>query len=456
VRAFLLGIGLAVGLAGGCAGQPSWVALPAPDPIGPVRGMVVDKSGRALPDQIVAIGAEKTTSDGDGRFSFPKMPAGYDLVIASPGGGHVTVYQGLSRRDPIVRHSGPRAKGPVHRAQIFVKLAGPHAGRDSWQVHFVSSRAFASTRDEASAAGAGKTRYPDTLVVTWDGADTIAGVVMAHAMRVQRLDIPLATFAQRQVTIRAGETMSLELAPEKVAVVRRPGAKITVPKNVPPFKPNYTEEYRLPALGFAMHGPGPAASPYDIPDLRAFGMQLCAEAFQWNPYLHSGRTQCGVDIGKLTSFELPAPPAFTAPAWDAFATPEIRFVWTAVPNAVYRLLLEDASMVEGASKSVRPTVEVVTSQTTAGWPDLHAVGISFPTEPGAYAAEIGVHGPFASIDELAGPQGFGDPAPRDRWGAESQPLSIRTRPPGSTEEPQGLMPPEPPPPPEMFQGGAED
>ena len=80
----------------GCAGQPSHVALAPPAQPGPISGTVLDSGGRPGLDQIVAIGAEKTTSDGDGRFSFPMVPAGYDLVIASPDASAATVYQGLT------------------------------------------------------------------------------------------------------------------------------------------------------------------------------------------------------------------------------------------------------------------------------------------------------------------------------------------------------------------------
>ena len=44
----------------------------------------------------------------------------------------------------------------------------------------------------------------------------------------------------------------------------------------PGFHPHYTEEYRLPGVGFATHGPSKAQVPYDIPDLSAYGLQLCA------------------------------------------------------------------------------------------------------------------------------------------------------------------------------------
>ena len=60
--------------AAACAGQASYTAVPAPPPpaaeAGPISGTVVDADGKPVPGQIVAIGGERTTSDGEGRFSF--------------------------------------------------------------------------------------------------------------------------------------------------------------------------------------------------------------------------------------------------------------------------------------------------------------------------------------------------------------------------------------------------
>jgi len=439
--------------AAGCAAQPAYVALPAPAAEGSIHGMVLDGRARPLPDQIVAIGAHKTVTDGDGRFAFDGMPVGYDLVVASPDGTRATVYQALTRRDPIVMHDGVREREPAHTARIAVSFAGTDAARESWQVNFVSPRTFASLRGKGWKAEADRTTNPDPLVVKWDGADTIAGVLVACSMRVEKLDIPLSTFAQKAVTLRAGETAAIELAPTKVPVVRRPRPRVILPQEDPGFQPVYTEEYRLPAAGFAAKGPGRAATPYDIPDLRGFGLHLCAYGFQWNPYLHSSRMQCGIDPAAATALPLPSPPTFTAPAWDAVATPDLRFVWSAVPGAIYRLALEST----GGKSAAAPGIAVVTAQTTAGWPDLHAVGIDFPTRLAAYAAVVGVWGPYGSIDELAGPHGFGDHVPRDRWSAESKELALRvgTAQPGE-ESPRPVDPPAPPPPPEMFQGKRRD
>ena len=116
-------------------------------------------------------------------------------------------------------------------------------------------------------------------------------------------------------------------------------------------------------------------SAYEIPDLRGFGLQLCGDGYQWNPYVHSRRIQCGTDPDKRVSLVLPSPPAFTSPAWDTVATPGMEFTWTAVPEAVYQLALAPGS---GEPTKAQPRVEVVTTRTTAAWPDLQAVGIQFP------------------------------------------------------------------------------
>jgi hypothetical protein len=421
--------------AAGCAGQPNYIGLPPPAEPGAIAGAVLDGSGRALPGQIVAIGAEKTTSDGEGRFAFPTVPAGYDLAIASPDGSRATVYQGITRRDPVVVHDGPRAGAPAHGAQLKVMLSGQDAAAaagDRWQVRFVARGASATMSGKiAWTAAGGKLEAGAPLTVAWDGGDTITGVVMAFSVNVVKGDIPLALFAQQPITVRDSQTATVDLTPARVGVVRRPRPRVILPNEDPGFAPNYTEEYRLPAGGLAVKMPGRMGQTYDITDLRAFGLQLCGFGFQWNPYVRSSRTACGGDPAKPTVLPLPSPPVFTAPAWDTVAEPGLRFAWSAVPDAVYHLTL--TTMARQATRE-QPTVEIFTTLATAGWPDLSAAGIAFPGGIAAYKAVIGARGPFASIDAFVAPQRWADWTPADRWSAESQDLSIAIQPTLGKEE----------------------
>ncbi len=78
----MLSLAAAAACTAGGAGSPAAVAAPPASPSGPVTGTVLEPYGHPLPDQIVAIGDAKTTSDGEGRFSFASVPARYDLVKA--------------------------------------------------------------------------------------------------------------------------------------------------------------------------------------------------------------------------------------------------------------------------------------------------------------------------------------------------------------------------------------
>jgi hypothetical protein len=410
----------------GCASQTTSSAPPVPVTAGPVNGLLLDDRSLPLPDQIVAIGAEKTTSDGEGRFKFASVPMSYDLIIATPEGARATVYRGLTRRDPIVPFAGARGREPVHKASIAVTLAGDGYAEERWRIHFVSARAV-----EARSPYRRQPRVPPGPVVAeWDGPDTVSGVVIALATREEKRSM-LALFAQQQVTLRAGQAASVELRPAKAPVARRPSPIVEVPKEDPGFDPNYFESYRLRGAGFALHGFWAAQEPYDIPDLTGYGLQLCADGFQRNAFLNSGRVQCGAPPGEQTTLVVQSPPVFTSPAWETHATPGMSFAWTPVAGAVYRLSLASG---EEISIAGRPRVEIVTARLTAPWPDLSAVGVGFPKAPAAYVAEVWALGPFASMDNLVSRQGLGDSTPRDRWLAASLPLSIPVGPPLGKEE----------------------
>jgi len=419
-------LGAPVLCAAACAPQPNHVALPPPAQPGPIAGKLLDSRQRPFPDQIVAIGGEKTTSDGDGRFSFPVIPAGYDLVIASPDGSAATVYQGLTRRDPMVHHDVARPHEPARQAVVVATLAGSEGAGERWWVQFAAPGVpLADVRLGPAAAGAPRER--GTITVKWEGADTINGVVMAEATRVENFDVTLALFARKDLTLHDGETANVELVPARAPIVKRPRPRVITPKEDPGFDPTYVDGYQVPGVGGRVIGPGRKRKSYAIQDLRGFGLELCAVASLGNPFVRTRRSQCGLDPTASLSIALPSPPAFTAPPIEMAAGPDTRFAWSAVPNGVYRLVLP------GGSPS-QPSITVVTAQTSVGWPDLQGVGVAFPTPLTTYVAVVSVSGPYASIDELAGGRGPGAAPRLDSWSADSQDFRIGVRPPLGKEE----------------------
>ncbi len=119
---------------------------------GRVIGTVVDGEGWPLPGQLVALGAETTTTDRDGRFTLHAGAPSYDLTIATPDRISISIYRGVNRRDPLLvhalapaeDHSAPTSeRSASHAAQIVGKLTGggPYPLSESAAVHFASQRA---------------------------------------------------------------------------------------------------------------------------------------------------------------------------------------------------------------------------------------------------------------------------------------------------------------------------
>lgn len=84
----------------GCDGHPSG----AP-PEGDVVGRYLTMNGVPAPGAIFAIDGRTAITDAGGYFRFSQVPASYDLVKLS-GENESTVYEGVTRRDPVVTYPG--------------------------------------------------------------------------------------------------------------------------------------------------------------------------------------------------------------------------------------------------------------------------------------------------------------------------------------------------------------
>jgi hypothetical protein len=80
----------------------------APEPVdGPVHGTVIDFWGKGIGNVVVQLGEQTVSTDTDGKFTADPVPAVYDasLTISRQSGGRLYgwVYQGLTRRDPTLQ-----------------------------------------------------------------------------------------------------------------------------------------------------------------------------------------------------------------------------------------------------------------------------------------------------------------------------------------------------------------
>jgi hypothetical protein len=85
-------------------GQPPTTEPPSASP---VSGTVIDQLRRPIPGAEVRLAGQRTTTDAQGRFSFPSAPERYDIsftpVLQSSEHVHTWATQGLTRRDPTLQ-----------------------------------------------------------------------------------------------------------------------------------------------------------------------------------------------------------------------------------------------------------------------------------------------------------------------------------------------------------------
>jgi hypothetical protein len=158
----------------------------------------------------------------------------------------------------------------------------------------------------------------------------------------------------------------------------------------------------------------------EVADLSAFGLRLCGEADEFDPWVHTSTRLCDFALDEARTMTLPAPPSFTAPARGAKATAGMKFAWSAVPNAVYRFGL-DPSRPDGGKTN--PSIVVFTTRTTVSWPDLAGLGMPWGQKRVGHVASLAVMGPFVSMDDLVAP-GLEAVTPRERWESESDCLNL--------------------------------
>jgi hypothetical protein len=151
---------------------------------------------------------------------------------------------------------------------------------------------------------------------------------------------------------------------------------------------------------------GPSKLEADVPDLSALGATFCIKGGTPPP---SQADTCNdsrggpVKLQRLVPRVVSLPPG--APKWRRrpLLTRETQLSWTRAEGvAFYHLELQPPLPPSGF-----PVVEVYTEGTSAGWPDLAAVGIPFPADFVHYRVAVVGFGSFATLDEAVSPTGLG-------------------------------------------------
>jgi hypothetical protein len=404
-----LGVTLVALLGGACShgGADARHAPSLASPPGPVSGRVVDRrTGAGLAGRVVIAGGRRATTAADGRFTLPDVPAPYDLAIVDPGGERATVYQKLSRRDPLLVH-GTRAPVDEWRARHSARLYGNPTieGRPPGGTTLMG---FFSP----PARGLG-----DPIVLHWIEPATLDGEVLALAID----DAGRGWAARRPLSV----TPSMAAATIDLPLAALPGRRVRGAVDAPAgFEAStLVASFRVPIPGAELpilrqEGDGLRGIDRELPDPAALGATLCLTA-TGDGEGTAGATQCRAGAGGTFALALDRPPAITAPAQGAAFEPDTRFSWTGASGRVNVLQLAGQG-----PEADRPDVTVYTPDTTVTWAALAATAVRFPRGCSIYQVTAGTRGPYASMDDAVAPEGLGALIPAETRWSQSAPISM--------------------------------
>ena len=391
-----------------------------------VHGIVLDSATkRPLFGRTISIGALNTKSDEQGAFQLRSANPVYDLTIADADGSTISIYQGLTRRDPVLLHRHSSfGIDTAYSASIAGTLSKPDAesltSKDVAVVQF-----FSAAGDDHTLLGGSVPPYaPDYgLFLRWRGVSSIAGTLVARAIvepTQSSADPRLHFFVQREVTLQDGEMRLESLTLSPVSTKQLTGT-VALPNGI--RLTQLQEYYRLPLPNAVIAinnfvDPSPNFA-HEVDDLAGDGKQLCVMAISNTPSSLSTE-RCGLAThSNNVSITLQVAPSLLAPAAGDVLTKNTQFSWSPFENGVYLLQLEPAV----PSRST-PNIDLYTTKTSASWP-ARSVDPSLAT---FYECSVGGLGPFTSIDDAASAEGLGAIIRPELRRSFSPPLELTTGP----------------------------
>jgi hypothetical protein len=370
-----------------------------------VLGRVVTGSGSGANGRRVLMkGHDPVVLVREGRFSFVNVPASYDVWVANQAKDTVAIYQGLTRRDPLLRFSVGYESTPdelPHRAGVrgILRADVPFPLGNAYlaTVSYFADRASMTFQVGQYAESAGPRFGRKEL--RWEGGTTVSGTLAAlvqHGSREQRW---IEAFAgSKPLALTAGEEANAELTLVPVPVGRIAGS---VDTNHMDLVREIYFGWELPAArGEIGIGNCKFRMTYDcpLPDLSVLGGGYCATIHVAFPFGEATGVvkKCGGKTG-MTDFSIHVgpPPRFLERGKTSTLGKDASLSWTATGESVYVVELEPA-----ARSPARPHLQVFTAEPRLRFPDLAVLGVKFPVGA-AYKCQVSRLSPYSSLDELA-------------------------------------------------------
>jgi hypothetical protein len=378
---------------------------------GPLQGHVqsLPETGK-LKDRLLFIDGRQAIVR-EGRFFSKKTGARYDAWLVDKAEHVVTIYQGLTRRDPLLWIPGNGTSSPApHKATVHGILRGdfpfPVESGRGLNLYFFAEEASGYWQAQPLEWGHGTSAGPrfGRIHVAWAGERSIAGQLFALGeIAEEKMRWSGAWLAQAPLRLSDGTEGFSEMTMEALPIGHIAGSVSIDGKDVVREIGFY---YQLPGKrGRLALGSCPVLNTYDchLPDLGSLGGEYCAHINYQFPLRYDANgttTRCGGKLG-MTDFSFHVGPK---PEWTGASdhmNPQSTLTWKDQGKGIYRVHLTPGY----DSKVKGPTIDIYTARTGVRWPDLNAWGMDFPAGA-TYKCEVTRLSPHASVDELTSLRGF--------------------------------------------------
>jgi hypothetical protein len=389
----LLGLALLVG----CGGSST------PAPVAGPRGRLVSLNGRALRTVPVRVtGCAEQVTAADGSFDVSCATTAYD-VAARPTTTTGVLYQGLTRRDPVV--TVPFGAGPDEWVTVSGTVTGHVAGRQGGVAVTPpgggSSGLVTMAADGSYSANA--SWFHDA-----EAAATVRALEWTEASNVGVTEF--TAFGSARVAFAPGvdPIVSPTLQPILCGTLA-----ITAPA---PDPWNFVVHLwaTWPDGGVNELGPptwtAATAGNVRTPVIPGVTFTALVETAAGSLIQSVWRRELPASA-RVDPIVIPTAATFTSPASGAIIDLATEFAYDGVPEAVYLVAFESPS---GSKRYV------VTRATSLRMPDFAWAGLSTP-DTGDLTVSVAALGPFASLDAAAGAPLVHLPRHWGRWGSNRVP-----------------------------------
>ena len=383
---------------------------------GRVRGHVQRPDGSPIIGRVVHLGNRRTVAtDKDGAFVLDGVPGTYELWIDHEKEGTVTVYRGLTRRNPKLQHETshdlPQDRKPVARkASVSGIVRGdfpfPIDKEHRLVIRFLSETAGAGWSMGSRMGQDGNSQGPrfGRMRVVWNGKPSLTGALVAFGSKMEKGN-PLLdpVYGVQTVVVNDNAETTTEITLNKLATGRIAGI----------VKPSGGYRSWNGFIDFRLDSGGTMATDCRLddawrtegryeclaPDFSVLHGQYCMELIDGTAH-GSTLQHCGGKIG-MTDFSPVFQPPPKLPPLDNAGVVSMKTVlaWSGEAKSVYAVEVRVAYDPEANANLKGFNLQMFTTDTRFAWKELARYGIKTPAGT-KYEISISRMFPYRTVDEI--------------------------------------------------------